>query len=144
MKLLVIHGPNLQWLGTRNPGVYGSKDLETINEEIRAYAKSQQAAVEVMQSNHEGAIAEEIGKARGVFDGIVINPAAYTHTSIAIRDAIEASEVPTVEVHLSNIHSREGFRHKSLIAPVCIGQISGFGAHSYLLGIEALLARRDA
>lgn len=139
IKLLVIHGPNLQWLGTRNPDVYGSKDLDSINQEIAGYASKQGVDVSIVQSNHEGEIADMIGKARKEFAGIVINPAAYTHTSVAIRDAVEAIGLPTVEVHLSNIYARESFRQHSLIAPVCIGQISGFGANSYQLGLQALL-----
>ncbi len=138
MKILVIHGPNLQLLGKREPEVYGSKTLKQINTEIRGHAKALGVTVTVVQSNHEGEIVDRIGSAAGKHDAIVINPGAYTHTSVAIRDAVTASGVPTVEVHLSNISAREEFRRRSLIAPVCKGTIAGFGARSYLLAIEAL------
>lgn len=140
IKILVIHGPNLNLLGEREVDIYGKTDLKSINAAILKKAKSLKAGVECFQSNHEGEIVEIIGKARGKFDAIVINPAAYTHTSVAIRDAISAVRVPTIEVHLSNIYAREEFRHKSLISPVAKGIISGFGADSYLLGIEAAAA----
>ena len=136
-RILVIHGPNLQLLGQRPVKVYGRVNLPAINRALEREAQLLGAAVDICQSNHEGDIVERIGQARGRFDAIVINPAAYTHTSVAIRDAIEAARVPTVEVHLSNIASREEFRHHSLIAPVCQGQISGFGMTSYLLGLRA-------
>lgn len=139
MKILVIHGPNLQLLGQRNPEVYGTTDLGAINRELKAIASQRGATLEVFQSNHEGEIVERIGAAKGKFEAILINPAAYTHTSVAIRDAIEASGLPAVEVHLSNIYARESFRQHSLIAPVCRGQVSGFGPASYRLGLEALL-----
>ena len=144
MKVLVIHGPNLQLLGTRQPSIYGSANLQAINKELRRLASQRGAILTIVQSNHEGKIVELIGGAKERFDGILINPAAYTHTSVAIRDAIEASGVPTVEVHLSNIYAREPFRHQSLIAPVCKGQVSGFGARSYVLGLEALLGPQRA
>jgi len=137
--ILVIHGPNLQLLGTRQPKVYGRVSLATINRRLQALAKTHGARVEILQSNHEGEIVEAIGRSRGRYAAIVINPAAYTHTSVAIRDAIEAVKVPAVEVHLSNIHAREAFRQQSLIAPVCRGQVCGFGAESYLLGLQAAL-----
>ena len=139
MKILVIHGPNLQLLGSRQPSIYGTADLESINRSLRTFATARGAILMLIQSNHEGEIVEQIGKAKGRYDGLLINPAAYTHTSIAIRDAIEAAGLPAVEVHLSNIYSREPFRHESLIAPVCQGQLSGFGPASYRLGLEALL-----
>ncbi len=140
VKILVIHGPNLDLLGEREVDIYGKTDLRSINTAISKKAKSLKAEVEFFQSNHEGEIVEIIGKARGKFDAIVINPAAYTHTSVAIRDAISAVRVPAIEVHLSNIYAREEFRQKSLIAPVARGSITGFGVDSYLLAIEAAVA----
>lgn len=140
MKILIIHGPNLQLLGRRQPAIYGTADLAHINRDLQRLAKARGASVTTVQSNHEGDIVERIGTAKGHYDAIVINPAAYTHTSVAIRDAIEACEVPTVEVHLSNIYAREPFRQHSLIAPVCRGQVCGFGPSSYQLGLEAALA----
>jgi 3-dehydroquinate dehydratase-2 len=137
-RVLVIHGPNLNLLGTREKSVYGERTIEDINREIVCYGESVGLAVETLQANGEGAIVDAIHAARGVYDGVVINPAAYTHTSVAIRDAIAAVGIPFIEVHLSNIHSREEFRRTSLIAPVCAGQISGFGPDSYILGLEAL------
>jgi len=145
-RILVIHGPNLDLLGTREPQVYGKTSLAEINRSLKQAAKKSKISLTIAQSNHEGEIVDLIGGARGKFDTIIINPAAYTHTSIAIRDAIAASAVKTIEVHLSNIHAREEFRQTSLIAPVCIGQISGFGAQSYslaLLAAEALLKNRN-
>ena len=136
-KILVIHGPNLNLLGAREVDVYGSVTIEDINKDLKKCAKSKGVAIEILQSNHEGDIVEKIGSAKGKFDAILINPAAYTHTSVAIRDAISAVSIPTVEVHLSNIYAREEFRHTSLIAPVARGQVSGFGKMSYLLGLEA-------
>ena len=138
-KILVIHGPNLNLLGTREVDVYGSVTIEDINRDLKAAAKSKKVTLEIMQSNHEGDIVEKIGSAKGKFDAILINPAAYTHTSVAIRDAISAVSIPTVEVHLSNIYAREEFRHTSLIAPVACGQVSGFGKTSYILGLEAAM-----
>ncbi|MDD5246160.1 MAG: type II 3-dehydroquinate dehydratase [Candidatus Omnitrophica bacterium] len=138
-KILIIHGPNLNLLGTREPAVYGKITLAQINRKLQSLAKSKKISIKIVQSNLEGEIVELIGKTRGKFDGILINPAAYTHTSVAIRDAIAASELPTVEVHLSNIYTREEFRHKSLISPVAKGTIMGFGLDSYLLGLLALL-----
>lgn len=145
-KILVIHGPNLDLLGAREPQVYGKTSLAEINRSLKQAAKKSKISLTIAQSNHEGEIVDLIGDARGKFNMIIINPAAYTHTSIAIRDAIVASAVRTIEVHLSNIHAREEFRQTSLIAPVCIGQISGFGAQSYslaLLAAEALLKNRN-
>jgi len=138
-KILVIHGPNLDLLGQREPGIYGRVTLAQINKDLEKLAKKKKVSLKIFQSNHEGKIVDLIGKAKNKFAAILINPAAYTHTSVAIRDAIAASGVPTVEVHLSNIYSREEFRHKSLISPVAKGSILGFGAKSYLLGLEALV-----
>ena len=138
-KILVIHGPNLNLLGTREPDIYGKSSIEEINKKLEESAKFEHVEIKIIQSNHEGEIVELIGKAKDRFDAIVINPAAYTHTSIAIRDAIQAVGLPTVEVHLSNIYSREEFRHNSLIAPVANGQISGFGVNSYILGLQAAI-----
>jgi len=136
-NVLVIHGPNLNMLGVREPGIYGSETLETINDKIRRYAAVKGLSLQIIQSNHEGEIVEAIQKALGAVDSIILNAGAYTHTSLAIRDAISAVKIPVIEVHLSNIYSREEFRHKSLISPVVVGQISGFGWYSYILGIEA-------
>ena len=140
MRILVIHGPNLQLLGKRKPDVYGTVDLAAINSTLHRLAATRKVSLDIFQSNHEGEMVDRIGKAKGRYAGLLINPAAYTHTSIAIRDAIEGSGLPTVEVHLSNIYAREAFRHQSLIAPVCRGQVSGFGPASYSLGLEALLS----
>ncbi|HEX9780279.1 MAG TPA: type II 3-dehydroquinate dehydratase [bacterium] len=143
LSVLVVHGPNLQWLGTRRPEVYGLTGLDAINRRLRALAAARGVRLEVVQSDHEGDLVERIGRARSRHQGILINPAAYTHTSVAIRDAIEAAALPAVEVHLSNIYAREPFRRHSLIAPVCRGQVSGFGPSSYALGLEALLGMLD-
>lgn len=139
MKILILHGPNLNLLGQREPGVYGTLTLSEINERLEADAVDLQVAIEYRQSNHEGTLIDWIHEAMGQFDGLVINPGGYTHTSVAIRDAIAGTALPTVEVHLSNIHKREAFRHHSYIAPVAIGQISGFGPESYRLGLRALV-----
>jgi len=140
MRILVIHGPNLQLLGRRQPTIYGRADLASINRDLKRLAAKRKAVLTIMQSNHEGEIVERIGAAKGRYDALLINPAAYTHTSVAIRDAIEAAGVPAVEVHLSNIYAREAFRHQSLVAPVCRGQVCGFGPASYRLGLEPALA----
>jgi 3-dehydroquinate dehydratase-2 len=138
-RVLVLHGPNLNLLGLREPGIYGSLTLAEINRALEEEAEKLQAKVFPLQSNHEGVLVDAIHEAVGQYEGILINPGAYTHTSVALRDAIAAVNLPTVEVHLSNIYRREEFRHHSYIAPVAIGQISGFGAQSYLLGLQALV-----
>ncbi len=138
LNIAVIHGPNLNLLGTREPGIYGAETLDQINKEIEQEAKKCGATTEFYQSNIEGQLVDYIHSCAGKIDGIVINAGAYTHYSIALRDAIAAVNIPAVEVHLSNIYKREEFRHTSVIAPVCIGQISGFGAYSYILGLHAL------
>lgn len=141
MKILILHGPNLNLLGQREPGVYGTLTLAAINERLEQDAVELQVAIDCRQSNHEGTLIDWIHEALGQFDGLVINPGGYTHTSVAIRDAIAGVAIPTVEVHLSNIHKRESFRHHSYIAPVAIGQISGFGPESYRLGLRALVTQ---
>lgn len=138
-NVLVLHGPNLNLLGQREPGIYGVVTLDEINRLLVVEAAKLQAKIHHIQSNHEGVIVDAIHAASKEYQGILINAGAYTHTSIAIRDAIAAVKIPTVEVHLSNIYQREAFRHHSYIAPVAIGQISGFGAESYRLGLEALI-----
>ena len=137
-KILVIHGPNLDLLGQREPGIYGKVTLEQINNSLLKAAKKRKAALRIIQSNHEGKIVDAIGKAKAKFDGILINPAAYTHYSVAIRDALAALDIPKVEVHLSNIHAREQFRKTTMTGEVADGIISGFGADSYLLGLQAV------
>lgn len=139
-SILVLHGPNLNLLGQREPGVYGSATLNDINQMLFVEAEGLQAAITAFQSNHEGELIDAIQGAIGQHQGIVINPGAYTHTSVAIRDAIAGVAIPAVEVHLSNIHRREAFRQHSYIAPVAIGQISGFGPESYRLGLRAIVA----
>ena len=138
MKILVINGPNMDRMGHRDEAVYGSETLEEINEKIKKLADGLGVSVEFFQSPSEGEIVSKIGSAEGEYDGIIINPAAYTHTSVAIRDAIEAVKIPVIEVHLSNIYAREEFRAKSLTAAVCAGQITGFGSDSYLLALRAI------
>ena len=138
MKILIINGPNLNMLGIREPEKYGNETLADINDEIKKYCDDNNITVEFYQSNIEGEIINKIHSARGNFDGIVINAGAFTHYSYAIRDAIPIAQMPVVEVHLTNVHSREEFRHKSVIAPVCKGQICGFGSNSYLVAVRAL------
>jgi len=143
MKILFLNGPNLNLLGQREPEVYGRTTLADIETMVRKRATKLKAEVEFRQSNLEGELVDWIQQAKGNFDVIVLNAAAYTHTSVALRDAIAAVAIPTIEIHLSNVHSREEFRHKSLIAPVCRGQILGFGANSYVLAVEAALNVND-
>ncbi len=138
-RILVLHGPNLNLLGRREREVYGEIRLEEINNRIRRFAKAEDMEVAIKQTNSEGELVDLVQKASDHFDGLLINPAAYTHTSIALRDAILGVQLPTVEVHLSNIYAREEFRQRSYVAGVAIGQISGFGINSYLLGLRALL-----
>lgn len=139
MKILVINGPNLNLLGKREPGIYGAETLAGINSSLQAAALALDVSLDFFQSNSEGALVDAIQAAAGTVDGIIINPAAYTHTSVALRDAIAAVALPTVEVHLSNVYSREEFRHHSFIAPVALGQISGFGSVGYKLALEGLV-----
>ncbi|QYO63759.1 type II 3-dehydroquinate dehydratase [Leptolyngbya sp. 7M] len=138
-SILVLHGPNLNLLGQREPTVYGATTLADINQMLEQEGRSLRVKVTAFQSNHEGALVDAIHAAFGQHQGILINPGAYTHTSVAIRDAIAGVAIPTVEVHLSNVYKREAFRHHSYIAPVAVGQISGFGAESYRLGLLALV-----
>lgn len=138
-KILIIHGPNLNLLGQREPDIYGNVNLSDINENLQAMAKAAGVDIKIVQSNHEGEIVETIHQAMNWAECIIINPAAYTHTSVAIRDAISAVKIPTIEVHLSNIYRREDFRQKSFIAPVAIGCINGFGEMSYYLALEAAI-----
>lgn len=138
-KVLVINGPNLNLLGIREKNIYGEETLEDIARKMNAQAEKLNVDLSFVQSNHEGEIIDKIHESRGKIDVIIINPGAYTHYSIAIRDAIKAVEIPTIELHLSNIHAREEFRSKSVIAPVCVGQISGFGSAGYILALHAAL-----
>ena len=139
ISVLVLHGPNLNLLGMREPGIYGSTTLEQIDDSLRCEAAKLQVNIDCLQSNHEGTLVDAIHDARGLHSGILINAGGYTHTSVAIRDALAGVKIPTVEVHLSNIYTREEFRHHSYIAPIAVGQISGFGANSYHLGLQALV-----
>lgn len=141
MKFLIINGVNLNLLGIREPEIYGSKTLKDLEKYLFEISFDLGIDIEVWQSNIEGDIVEKIQEARGVFDGIVINAGAYSHTSIAIRDAISAVNIPCAEVHISNVYKREEFRHKSVLAPVCVGQISGFGFEGYKMALEGLKER---
>lgn len=138
-KILLLHGPNLNLLGTREPHIYGAMTLERINAIASSYVQPYKIELRAEQSNHEGDLIDILHVARNWADGVVFNPGAYTHTSVALRDSISAVNLPVVEVHLSNVHAREEFRHKSLLAPVCVGQVAGFGWRSYLLGLDALI-----
>lgn len=140
-RILLLHGPNLNLLGTRQPEVYGDTTLADINEAAERHIAPYSLELRTAQSNHEGELVDLLHDAREWADGIVFNPGAYTHTSIALRDAISAIDLPVIEVHISNVHGRESFRHKSMLAGVCLGQIAGFGWHSYLLALDALLRR---
>ncbi len=140
-KILVLNGPNLGLLGTREPEIYGRTTLADIIADVRAAAVARGVELDAFQSDVEGELVAAIGRAQGVYDGIIINPAAYTHESVALHDAIKAVGIPTVEVHLSNVYAREGYRHESITAGVCVGQICGFGAKGYILALDALLLR---
>ena len=140
LRVLILHGPNLNLLGRREPEIYGKSTLADIDRLLEAESVSLAAFIKTFQSNHEGALVDAIQAAFDEFEGLLINPGAYTHTSVAIRDAIVGVGIPTVEVHLSNIYQREAFRHHSYIAPIAIGQVSGFGIESYRLGLQALVA----
>jgi 3-dehydroquinate dehydratase-2 len=137
MKILFLNGPNLNLLGQREPGIYGQLSLAEIENQVRTRAAELRVDVDFRQTNLEGELITWVQQARGIFEAVVLNAAAYTHTSIGLRDAIAGSGIPTIEIHISNVHAREEFRHQSLIAPVCLGQISGFGPYSYILGLMA-------
>ena len=141
-RILVLNGPNINMLGTREKAIYGRRDYESLCAYIRSAAARLGVEVELLQSNYEGDIVTAIQKAYGQFDGIVINPAAFTHYSVAILDALKAVNIPAIEVHISNIHKREEFRHKSMISSACLGVICGFGLDSYRLAVEALIAQK--
>jgi len=140
LSILVIHGPNLNLLGTREPEIYGTQTLADIDSDLKKKGEKLGFRIETFQSNHEGAIIDKVQQAATNICGLIINPAAYTHTSVAIRDALQMLDLPVVEIHLSNIYQREPFRHKSLIAPVITGQIAGFGARGYLLALDAVIS----
>lgn len=140
-SILVLHGPNLNMLGMREPGVYGTQTLEEINHKLKDMAQQAAVSITCVQSNHEGELIDAIHHALGQHNILIFNPGAFTHYSIALRDAIAAVALPVIEVHLSNIHSREEFRHRSVLAPVCLGQICGFGAHSYYLALSFAIER---
>lgn len=147
LRVLCISGPNLQLLGLREPGIYGGETLAAIHQRLEARALALDASIDCRQTNHEGTIVDWLGDARGQFDGVLLNPGAYTHTSIAIYDALRAVALPAIEVHLSNPDAREEFRRHSFVAPACAGRVAGFGGDSYLLALEglaALLRRRSA
>lgn len=139
IRILVLHGPNLNLLGQREPGLYGRQTLEDIGRMLSDHARDRGASLDSVQSNSEGDLVTRIGEARGLYDGLLFNPAAYTHTSVALCDALLAAELPCVEVHLTQIASRESFRRRSLTAPACIAQVCGFGAYSYVLALDGLL-----
>jgi 3-dehydroquinate dehydratase II len=143
MRFLVLHGPNLNLLGTREPEIYGATTLAEIDEQLRAKASASGHEVVGFQSNHEGQLIDKLQEASASFDGVLFNPGGFTHTSVAIRDAISSVDVPVVEVHLSNIYAREDFRQHSMISGVCKGVVSGFGVASYLLGLDALIATKE-
>ena len=143
MKFLIINGPNLNLLGQREPGIYGQENYQGLCDRLRAFAAAHGASAECFQSNHEGAIVDAIQAAQGVYDAIVMNPGAYTHYSIAILDALKAVSVPCVEVHISNIHQREEFRHKSVTTPACVGQICGLGLYGYEAAMGYFLAQEQ-
>ena len=143
MHLLLLNGPNLNLLGQREPGIYGNGTLASIEERLRQEAKAEGAELDCFQSNFEGALVERIHQAMGLSQGILINAGAYTHTSIALRDAVISSELPVVETHLSNVHAREEFRHRSMLSGVCLGVVLGFGKHSYAAALDALLRHLD-
>ena len=140
-NILVIHGPNLNLLGTREPEIYGRMTMQDINDDLKKQADAAGVGIDFFQSNHEGAIVDKLHDARGKFDFVILNAGAFTHYSIALRDAIAAVEIPTIEVHLSNVHQREEFRHHSVISPVVVGQICGFGLYSYKAALYAAIGR---
>lgn len=144
MNVLILNGPNLNLLGMRKPEIYGYTTLADIQAMLEDYAQKNNLSLTFQQSNHEGVLVDSIQQAKGKYDYLVINAAAFTHTSAAIRDAIEAVEIPAVEIHLSNIHAREPFRHQSFLAPVCVGQICGFGQYSYLLALQYIVEKRNS
>ena len=141
MKFLVINGPNLNLLGSREPGIYGKQDYNYLCRMVEEYAATHGSTADCFQSNHEGAIIDAIQQAQGVYDAIVLNPGAYTHYSYAIHDALKAIDVPCIEVHISNVHQREEFRHKSVTAPACVGQICGLGLYGYEAAMAYFLSR---
>lgn len=144
MKFLVINGPNLNLLGQREPGIYGAENYESLCAHLKDFAAAHGSTVDCFQSNHEGAIVDAIQAADGVYDAMVMNPGAYTHYSVAILDALKAISVPCVEVHISNIHQREEFRHKSVTAPACVGQICGLGLYGYEAALSYFLSERES